>query len=97
VLAPFALPENSNPFALNQGGGSAKGLLAVLAMLGTLILCVPVIIAGYFLFSAPFGPWIVAVIGLAYGVGLAALGTYIAGDVLDRRGPEVLVAVTPRR
>ena len=32
---------------------------------------------------------------IALIVGL--LGTYIAGDILDRRGPEILVAVTPRR
>jgi ABC-2 type transport system permease protein len=34
VLAPYPLPENSNPFTLNQGGASAKGLLAVVAMIG---------------------------------------------------------------
>lgn len=97
VLAPYPLPENSNPFALNQGGGSAKGLLAVLAMVGTLVLCAPVIIAAYWLIGSVTGVWVVATVGLAYGLGLAALGTYIAGDVLQRRGPEVLIAVTPRR
>jgi ABC-2 type transport system permease protein len=28
VLVPYALPENSNPFAVNSGGGSAKGMLS---------------------------------------------------------------------
>ena len=36
-------------------------------------------------------------LGLAYGVGAAWLGCYIAGDHLDRRMPELLAAVTPRR
>lgn len=97
VLAPYPLPENTNPFALNQGGGSAKGLLAIIAMIGTLALCAPVV-ASMYLFSGAFGgPWLVAAIGLGYGLGLAAIGTYVAGGVLDRRGPEVLIAVTPRR
>jgi ABC-2 type transport system permease protein len=35
--------------------------------------------------------------GVAWGLGGLLLGTYIAGDILDRRGPEILMAVTPRR
>ena len=34
---------------------------------------------------------------LAYGLGAAMLGGYLAGDVLDRRAPELLSAVSPRR
>ena len=42
----YALPENSNPFAINSGGGSAKGLLALVAMIGTLVIAMPIAIAG---------------------------------------------------
>lgn len=97
VLAPYALPENTNPFAINSGGGSAKGMLAFVAMIGTLIVCMPVVVAAYLVGSSSAGPWLVLAGGLGYGAAAAWLGTYIAGDVLDRRGPEVLVAVTPRR
>jgi ABC-2 type transport system permease protein len=43
------------------------------------------------------GPWLVLALGIAYGVVLAVVGTQLAGTVLDRRGPEVLSAITPRR
>ncbi len=97
VLAPYALPENTNPFAINSGGGSAKGMLALLAMIGTLIISMPVVIAALMLGSSTAGSWGVLAIGLAYGGAAAWLGTYIAGDLLDRRGPEVLMAITPKR
>ncbi len=97
VLAPYALPENTNPFALNSGGGSVKGMLALLAMVGTLVISMPVVVAAYLLAGAAWGPWLVLVLGLAYGAGAVLLGTYIAGDLLERRGPEILVAITPRR
>jgi len=35
-------------------------------------------------------------IGIAYGVGAVWLGVLIAGDAIDRRGPELLAAITPR-
>jgi len=96
VLAAYALPENTNPFALNSGGGSAKGMLAFVAMIGTLILSTPVTAVAYLLPGAG-GAVVVGVLGVAYGGLLAFLGTLIAGDLLDRRGPELLVAITPRR
>ena len=36
-------------------------------------------------------------VGLVYGLGAARLGSVVAGDVLDRRMPELLLAITPRR
>jgi ABC-2 type transport system permease protein len=97
VLAAYPLPETSNPFALNTGGAGAKGLLAVVAMVGTLILCLPIVLAALFLSGTAVGPWLLLVGGIAYGGAAAWLGTIIAGDLIDRRGPELLAAVTPRR
>jgi ABC-2 type transport system permease protein len=92
VLAPYALPETTNPFAMNSGGASAKGLLAFVGILAAMVISAPMLVASAFL-----EPWLVLPIGLGYG-GLAAwLGTLAAGAILDRRGPEVLMAVTPRR
>jgi ABC-2 type transport system permease protein len=97
VLAPYPLPENTNPFALNSGGASAKGLLAIVAMIGTLVICTPVVLVSLLLHGMAGGHWIVLGIGVVYGSAAAWLGTVLAGDVLDRRGPELLAAVTPRR
>ena len=95
VLAPYALPETTNPFAMNSGGASAKGLLAFVAILAAMAICAPMLVASAFLGSAY--PWLILVIGIAYGGTVAWLGTLVAGAILDRRGPEVLMAVTPRR
>jgi ABC-2 type transport system permease protein len=97
VLAPYSLPDTSNPFALNNSGGSVKGLFVFAALLGTLILSAPMTIAANLLTSVPGEQWMVLVLGLAYGAVMVFFATAMAGDVLDRRGPQVLLAVTPRR
>lgn len=102
VRAAYALPESTSPFAMSSGTGSAKGLLAGVAALATLLASVPIVVAGFLLGSVEFagllmGPWIVLGLGLGYGSVLAWAGTALAGSILDRRGPEVLAAVTPRR
>jgi ABC-2 type transport system permease protein len=97
VLAPYSLPDNTNPFALNGASGSAKGMLALVAMIGTLVVSLPVVLCAYLLGGSTLGSWIVLVIGVGYGLGAVLFGTYAAGAMLDERGPEVLVAVTPRR
>ncbi|MEV4810155.1 ABC transporter permease [Micromonospora avicenniae] len=95
VLGAYALPETSNPFAMNSGAGVAKGFLTMLAMLGTAVAAVPMVLAAALL--GDVWHWLALPVGAAYGLGAALLGAYLAGDVLDRRQPELLAAVTPRR
>ncbi|MFV2102271.1 ABC transporter permease [Micromonospora sp. LOL_024] len=95
VLGGYALPETSNPFAMNSGAGMVKGLLTLVAMLATAAIAVPVGVAAALLGDAWL--WLGPPLGAAYGVGAALLGAYLAGDVLDRRLPELLATVTPRR
>lgn len=100
VLAPYAVPESTNPFA--SGSGSAKGLLSLVAAVGNVILCGPVLAAYFLLRSLTaggllVGTWLVLLAGVIYGVAAAWLGTGLAGRLLDDRGPEVLRAVTPNR
>lgn len=95
VLGAYALPETSNPFAINTGAGIAKSLLAFVALAGSATVGLPMVVATVLLGDA--WHWIALPVGVGYGVAAVALGTYLAGDVLDRRMPEVLTAVTPRR
>jgi ABC-2 type transport system permease protein len=96
VMAPYALPQNDNPFTTNTGSGSMKGLFTLLALAASLVLSAPVTVTAI-LFARPPWTWPVLPVGIAYGLGAMLLGTYIAGDVLDRRAPEILTAVTPTR
>ncbi|MCX5068272.1 ABC transporter permease [Micromonospora lupini] len=95
VLGAYSLPETSNPFAMNGGAGMAKGLLTVLSMVTTAVVAVPMVVAAALLGDAWL--WLALPVGVAYGLGTALLGAYLAGDVLDRRQPELLATVTPRR
>ncbi|HEU4421530.1 MAG TPA: ABC transporter permease [Pilimelia sp.] len=95
VLGAYALPETSNPFAISTGAGVAKSLLSLVAFVASLAVCAPLVVAALLLGDA--WVWLALPVGLAYGLGAAALGGYLAGDVLDRRAPELLAAVSPRR
>ncbi|WDZ85924.1 ABC transporter permease [Micromonospora cathayae] len=95
VLGAYALPETSNPFAINTGAGVAKSFLTLLSLIAAAAASVPLIAAAALLGTVWL--WLALPVGLAYGVGAALLGAYLAGDVLDRRLPELLTAVTPRR
>jgi ABC-2 type transport system permease protein len=95
VLGGYALPETSNPFAMNTGAGAVKGLLSLLSMVASSLAAMPVVLAAALL--GDVWRWVALPVGLAYGAGAALLGSYLAGDVLDRRQPELLAIVTPRR
>ncbi|GAA3449363.1 ABC transporter permease [Dactylosporangium matsuzakiense] len=95
VLAPYPMPDSTNPFAMNSGRGGVKGLLSFVSMFATWILASPVAIASTLLPTAL--TWILLPIGVGWGLALAWLGTWLAGNLLQRRAPEVLAAVTPKR
>ncbi|MFI9529719.1 ABC transporter permease [Micromonospora rosaria] len=95
VLGAYSLPETSNPFAMNTGAGVARSFLTLVSMVVSAVTAVPMLVAAVLLGDA--WHWLALPVGAAYGVGVALLGAYLAGDVLDRRMPELLATVTPRR
>ncbi|GLY04948.1 ABC transporter permease [Actinoplanes sp. NBRC 101535] len=92
VWAAYPQPDTSGPFALSSGGGAAKALPSLGAMLGASIATVPLLIAGFLL--GPAWLWVGLPLGLAYGAGAFWLGAILAGRMIDRRMPELLAAVS---
>jgi ABC-2 type transport system permease protein len=92
VLAPFPVPNTSNVFATTGGTGAAKGMLAFVGMIASAVIASPVLIAALLLPTAL--SWIVLPLGTAWGLAAALVATYATGDVLDRRGPELLAEVS---
>jgi ABC-2 type transport system permease protein len=94
VRGAYALPDTSNPFALSSGGGVAKGLMSFGGLFGSVIATIPIQVTAYFL--GDIWLWVGLPLGAAYGAAAYALGSGLAGDLVDRRTPELLAAVTPR-
>lgn len=88
----FPMPEARNPFAMRTGTGTTKGLLMLVVMFLTVTSTLPVYIATFF---AP--AWAMLPIGVAWGFTAVLIGTSVAASRLAKRGPELLLAVTPRR
>jgi ABC-2 type transport system permease protein len=88
----FPMPDNRNMFVANTGTGTTRALLLFLVIGTSVIASLPVYVATFFV-----GPAILLPFAVAWGLFLAYAGTALAGRRLDRRGPELLLAVTPRR
>ena len=95
VVAAYPLPEGSNPLAIGSGSALAKSLLAILSLVLAGLIGAPVLVAAIVL--GPVWPWLAVPVGVGYGLLAAALGGRFAGDLLDRRGPELLASITPGR
>jgi ABC-2 type transport system permease protein len=95
VRAAYALPDTTNPFAMSSGGGLTKGLLTFGALFATIIVTLPLQLAGWLLGDVWL--WIGLPIGLGYGATAYLIGSRLAGTMLDGRAPELLAAVTPNR
>jgi ABC-2 type transport system permease protein len=95
VVAAYALPDTTNPFAISSGAGLTKGLLSLGALIAGGLGSIPVLVAAYLLGDAWI--WLGLPAGLAYGALAYLAGSRVAGAVLDRRMPELLAAVGPNR
>ncbi|WP_433299344.1 ABC transporter permease [Actinoplanes sp. CA-030573] len=95
IRAAYALPNSSNPFAMSSGGGPAKGLLALAVLVGAVVISLPLQIIA--LVASSVWLWIGLPVGIAYAAAAYLIGSGVAADLLDRRMPELLAAVTPAR
>jgi ABC-2 type transport system permease protein len=95
VMAAYALPDSTNPFAISSGAGLTKGLLSFAALVAAGLGTLPVLLVAYLLGDA--WVWLGLPIGLVYGALAYTLGARLGGAVLDRRMPELLAAVSPNR
>jgi ABC-2 type transport system permease protein len=90
VLVPYALPESSNPFAMNAGTGGMRGLASFGPLLAAAALAAPLALV-------PLPAPVTLAAGLVVGGAAVTAGILIAGGRVDERAPEILLAVTPRR
>ena len=89
------IPESRNAFSVNTGTGGAKAFVAMAGVLMAAALAAPVLVVAGLLHGL-LAPLVIP-LGIGYGLAALLVGTYIGGDALERRGPELLVSVTPRR
>ena len=99
VLAPYAVPENpSNPFASGTGGGFTTFVYQLGGLLSQLVLLAPIaaLVIWGIVGDVPSALWLAFLLGPIWGFAAARLGAALGARMLERRGPELLAAVTPR-
>jgi len=99
VLAPYPLPDRAtNLYATNTGQGCATGLLQLGFLAVAAVVAAPIGLLAVVAVKGSAAA-LVATIPLApaYGAGVWWKGRAIAAGRLARRGPELLVAVSPPR
>lgn len=90
VVVPYALPDSSNPFAMNAGTGGLRGFASFGPLLAAAALAAPLVVL-------PLPSPVTLVVGLVVGGAIVTAGILIAGGRVDERAPELLQAVTARR
>ncbi|MBN1173348.1 MAG: ABC transporter permease [Micromonosporaceae bacterium] len=93
VFLPYPMPQTGNPFAVSTGGATMRNLL-VFVGIGIAVGMTAPVIAVYYLLPAALS-WVLLPLGLGWAIAAVLTGAYIAGDALDRRGPEVLQTIAP--
>jgi ABC-2 type transport system permease protein len=91
-----APPPGANPFQRSSSGGLPSLLSLSASTFGTLIASLPVIIPAVLWIWWPWVGYLTPPIGIAWGLLALRIGIRKGGKVLDRRWPEVMVAVSER-
>ncbi len=95
VVAAYAMPDTSNPFAMSTGGGAAKSLLSIVVLVAGGVGVLPYVVLGWT--SGAVWTWLALPVGALYGGAAYVLGLRLAALALDTRAPELLLAVDSRR
>lgn len=91
-----APPPGANPFQRGNSGGLPALLSIFVTLAGTLVLAVPTIVVLVWSFFTPWVGYLVLPVGVVTGLIVLRLGVSRGGRLLDRRWPEVMLAVSER-
>lgn len=91
-----APPPGSNPFAKGGGGGLAALLSFSVTSAGTMLVALPTVALAVASIWVPWAGWVAVPVGVANGLLVLQQGVVRGGRMLDRRWPEVMVAVSER-
>jgi ABC-2 type transport system permease protein len=89
-------PPGANPFQRGSSGGLPALLSFSVTTLATLLLALPAIALAVASAWAPWLGWLTVPFGLATGLVVLRLGVRRGGRVLERKWPEVMLAVSER-
>ncbi|WP_380165348.1 hypothetical protein [Jannaschia sp. R86511] len=95
VALPFPVPPpGANPFAGNPGSSTAALVQQGLAVLALVPLLAPLLGLAVWAWFVPAVGWALVVVGAGYGTAVLAVGVRVGGDLMDRRGPELLARLS---
>lgn len=91
-----APPPGSSPFAKGGGGGLPALLSFSVTTTATVLLALPTVALVVGSIWTPWLGWVAVPVGLANGLLVLWQGVVLGGRMLDRRWPEVMLAVSER-
>ncbi len=91
-----APPPGASPFQRGNSGGLPALLSFTVSSLVTFVVSLPVVALVVWSFFTPWVGWLAVLLGLAIGLGVLRLGIQRGGRLLERRWPEVMLAVSER-
>lgn len=94
-VLPYPVPEaGSNPYAAQIGVLGVSMLAQLVSSAATLVVIAPVLVLYGLTLWGSMSPWVVLVVGVAWGAGALVLGVRLGGRVYDLRSRRVLARLT---
>ncbi len=88
----YPVPSIDKPFSTPQGRAVAQSLFPLVAVLGTIVLILPVGVVALALFLTGQWSlyWVLIPVSLADGIGFLVLGSWLGGKLMDARMLEIM-------